>query len=195
MVKLLPKNEAHIALVLAAKAGHAPVVRLLLENGHWPSATQALIHAAGTGKAETVRLLLQAGANVNALRLGYDNETSLHRALRRPENEEVVKMLIESGADVEAQDSMGETALAKAVWTGRVAESWLLLKRGADPNAVEAKGNPSLTYIYTADSQTALELVLLAQRTWKGKETGLDQNATNLDSNVYPLSDSMQEPI
>lgn len=82
-------------------------------------------------------------------------------------------MLIESGADLEAQDRFGVTALVEAVQKWQVAISQLLLERGADPNHVGATVTPSRK-IYEVDSQTALKLVQEAQKTWKGKETGSD---------------------
>lgn len=189
VVKLLLENGAEsnskdkygqTALSKAAGRGHTPVVELLLENeadikssgGYWPSGTTALVEAAGGSHVETVRCLLQAGVNVNARDVTSNMETPLHRAVSKYGKTAVVNILIESGADLEAQNSKGETALVIAVRRGRMDISQLLLERGADPNAVEATVSPSSERIHGLHFQIALELVQEAQRTWKGKETG-----------------------
>src|SRR4051812_21810377 len=66
------------ALIFAAKQGHAPVLRLLLERGADPSTNtrtgkyagnslplHALAVAAEHGHVEVVRMLIRAGAEVN----------------------------------------------------------------------------------------------------------------------------------
>lgn len=177
-------DYSRTALMLAAHEGRTPVVKLLLGKGaelepigsQWPSGTTALVQAALTCNVEIVRLLLRAGANFNARDFRFDNTTSLHlaiphRAAGHSDSDEIVTMLIESGADLEAQDRRGETPLAKAVQMGQVAITQLLLERGADPNSVEATVTSSRG-IYEVVSQTALELVQEAQKTWKAKETG-----------------------
>lgn len=53
-----------------------------------------------------------------------------------------LKMLIAKGADLEARDSNGETALMKAAITGRVETARALLDAGADPNHGTMFGTP-----------------------------------------------------
>ena len=53
---------------------------------------------------------------------------------------EIVKLLVENGADIHARDRAGETALSKAITEVRnYSITELLLKHGADPNQANAK--------------------------------------------------------
>lgn len=89
-----------------------------------------------------VRILLEAGANPN---LGdYDgDETPLIRAM----NDEICSLLIDAGADVNAQRSNGVTALmiTSGIWGG-LAKIEVLIKEGANVNALDENGKTALMY-------------------------------------------------
>jgi ankyrin repeat protein len=59
----------------------------------------------------------------------------------------VVRLLLEKGADVEAKDNNGGTALYRAAGSGHEAMVRLLLEKGAD---VEAKNNNGWMALYRA---------------------------------------------
>jgi ankyrin repeat protein len=82
--------------------------------------------------------LVQAGARVNA-RDGVKHCTALHMAARRG-NVEVAEMLLDSGADIEAPDSVGDTPLRRAVNCDKTDVATLLLARGADMHSKGSKG-------------------------------------------------------
>lgn len=60
---------------------------------------------------------------------------------------EVVRYLLDQGADVNAREQFGDTALIEAVFNGQSAAVKELLFRGADPNAI-------------GDGGTALDLAI-----------------------------------
>ena len=58
---------------------------------------------------------------------------------------EIVKLFLESGADINFADMFGETALMKASTAGFVDCSLLLLENGADINIVDGLGETALS--------------------------------------------------
>jgi hemoglobin len=100
------------------------------------------------GGSHIVRALLErSSARVNAVH-GVKRCTALHMAARRG-NVEVIGALLDGGADIEARDSTGDTALRRAVNCNKVEAARLLLERGADPHS---KGSRALTPALAARS-------------------------------------------
>ncbi len=94
-----------------------------------------LMHSVLAENADSilVRLLVQHGADVNAA--DFDQKwTPLHFAAR-DHKEEIVRVLLEAGANVDAIDSFGNTPLWRAVMTAssNLAVIKELIKHGADP--------------------------------------------------------------
>ncbi|MDP6527136.1 MAG: ankyrin repeat domain-containing protein, partial [Kiritimatiellia bacterium] len=73
------------------------------------TANKALLEAAGKGDSEAVKQHLAAGANVNVKRAWY-GRTPLHIATWSGQ-EQIVQLLIEKGASVNAKDKGGWTPL------------------------------------------------------------------------------------
>lgn len=68
------------------------------------------------------------------------------KAVSLPQNEEVIRCLLEHGADVNAQDMEGETALMRAVFHERKNHIRLLLEAGADPDIQTNAGRAAKDY-------------------------------------------------
>ena len=80
-------------------------------------ADRTLQDAISNGDLETIKQQLTAGANVNSKATTYV-ETPLLRAIFL-EKKEVVKLLIENGANVSAENNENETPLMYASWSGK----------------------------------------------------------------------------
>lgn len=90
-----------------------------------------LVAAAQAGDATSVGELLGEGAPAEARSRGFP---AIHRAAEA-DSVRVLEMLVAAGADLEAVDRTGHTALARAALFGRAAAVAFLLASGADPNA------------------------------------------------------------
>jgi uncharacterized protein len=102
--------------------------------------------AAAFGGPEATEFLLKEGADPNARSKNPMNNNSLHACVAVSHNAHAAKLLIDAGADVNAVQHGGFTALHSAAFSGDLPMTRLLLDSGAklDPR--------------TDDGQTALDL-------------------------------------
>jgi len=134
----------------AAGAADLATVELLLRLSPDSNVIDAALYCLGNectipGGGAVVRALVRSGADVNA-RQGVKHCTPLHMAARRG-NTEVAEALLDSGAEIEARDSAGDTPLRRAVNCGKTGVVALLLSRGA---GVHSKGSQGLTPLLAA---------------------------------------------
>ena len=78
-------------------------------SGGAPQSDDAFIELCEKGTAEEVRSALDSGANVHAS--GDVGQTALMHAAAKNSNPDVIKVLLESGADIRAIDEYGGMAL------------------------------------------------------------------------------------
>jgi len=124
------------ALHLAAGAkGNLHIVKLLLDHGSDIDAQDILgataLHQSAGIHEQVLRLLLDRGANPN-IPTGMA-EMPIHGAVNA-RNLQIMKTLIEAGADLAAQDNDQATALFRSVNKGFYEISTELINRGADIN-------------------------------------------------------------
>ena len=112
----------------------ALVLRLLGEEPFTDDLALALAGAAKGGHSALCCGLLERGSGVNSV-AGRDQSTPLMYALRgssAPASGEIVRLLIDAGADVGVRNRYGTLALHVAVWCGASLETIrLLLRLGA----------------------------------------------------------------
>lgn len=95
--------------------------------------------AAEFGRADMVRELLKAGADPN-----FGGIWVPLCAAVRGKNPEVVKLLIDAKADVDAQEEEGSTALMLAAFMGNLEMVKMLVAAGADPKMQDEDGETAI---------------------------------------------------
>ncbi len=131
-------------LLSAVEAGDVATLKSLLEShpGYVDAVSSGshLIHlAAMQENPELTRLLLQDGANVHVS--AFSGERPLHFATNR----RIAALLLEAGAELDATNGKGWTALDMALQRKNVALAEFLLDKGADPKASRSKP-PTLVF-------------------------------------------------
>ncbi|XP_057644236.1 ankyrin repeat and KH domain-containing protein 1 isoform X8 [Chionomys nivalis] len=146
IVKLLLLHDADVnsqsatgntALTYACAGGFIDIVKVLLneganiedhnENGHTP-----LMEAASAGHVEVARVLLDHGAGINTHSNEF-KESALTLACYKG-HLDMVRFLLEAGADQEHKTDEMHTALMEACMDGHVEVARLLLDSGAQVN-------------------------------------------------------------
>jgi hypothetical protein len=89
--------------------------------------------AAAFAGPEAVRLLLEHGAHAHQVSHNPQRNQALHAAIALGDSGEVIELLLEAGADVNATQAGGFTPLHQAAAAGKREIVALLLKSGARP--------------------------------------------------------------
>ena len=163
--------------VASASTRNADVIRVLLQAGADVAARDdfygytPLHNAARTGTAEVVRALLEAGADPDAWATGFSVDwgwgwTPLHLAARSNPDPEVVRVLVEGGADLDVPSGesyrQGNTPLHYAGANPNPDVAAALLDAGADVNALSASGRTPLHEVAANASNSAVIELLVA---------------------------------
>jgi ankyrin repeat protein len=128
-----------------------------LSNDVTFGSSSALSKAATVGQTGVVReLLQQPGANINWQDPDSQSRTALHRACQYG-HLDVVKLLVEYGASIEATDEKGMTPLLQAAGLECLDVVRFLEENGSDINAVAADGRTILHFSAADNSVPDLE--------------------------------------
>jgi hypothetical protein len=137
-----PCTPGNSALIEAIRLRDAHLVKLLLSfgadaQGH--GTVRPLCSAAAHSSTVIVRLLLAAGAKHNDR--GILGRTALHanssRLTRSSTQLDIARVLLDAGADIDATDDKGDTALTVAYFRQRYSLVKLLVDRGANLNLLQ----------------------------------------------------------
>lgn len=136
-------EDGRTALHTAVVAGKDEVVRLLIEKGadftlpdNDGNTPWELVWSRNKGRlskheGECAVILLESGVKPKPL----EETTYLHKAARMVDNSRLIKLLLESGLEVDARDKYGWTPLHVAANHARDENLLALLGADADPNA------------------------------------------------------------
>ena len=125
------------------------------------------------GKIGKVRAFLADGENVNIQNRRF-HQTPLHIAIYNEHND-IAKLLIEKGADVNAEMINGQTPLFLAAYFGDLDLVKLLIKKGADVKHQDKKGNTPLHKAAEGGNAEVIKLLL---------SYDVDINAQNIDGDT-----------
>lgn len=157
----------------AVKSGNREIVKMLLDrrvalNISFDDATGSpLDSAVAAGDPEIVRMLIKAKADVNYKMRGA--VTALHTACLQSESsaaDEIITVLIDSGADINAVTHFGVTPLMNAVEADNGGAVKILLERGADPRIKNIKGKTAKDLAVSGKKKAEIIKMLKA---WKKK--------------------------
>jgi uncharacterized protein len=138
-----------LSLHEAAATGNTERTKNLLEEHLLPvdafseDGFTALGLACFFGHSEIVHLLLQKGANINLASANAVRVTPLHSAVAA-QQPEITEILLQHGAEVEAQQPQGFTPLHQAAHAGHLQLVELLLRYGASCNTISKDGHTPL---------------------------------------------------
>lgn len=158
----------------------------MLEEGADPSSadengTTCLHNSVMIESVENTRLLLEAGAQLEAR--NHRDETPLLTAVGHitSNSRDIMKLLLEHGANADARFTTGESCIHKAVAQGDLLKLRILLERGANVEARDSKGDSVLHYAAarSMDENGDILISLLA----KHNEQGTLHNALEARNN------------
>jgi hypothetical protein len=187
------------ALENAAERGDVQGVRALLDQGaSQADIAEAFIHAAEVGNLEVLKLFLARGVNIDvkahcAVFFGTaaGGETTARVAGLSALNcaalhgqEQVVRFLLERGADIESQAEDRSTAVLAAASRGHTAIVGLLLQRGARCCDANTHGN---TAFKLANKKGYSAIVRLLEQA-EARQLGITPQVTSPSAPAVPAS-------
>lgn len=140
-------NSVGTGLMIAAWNGNIPMMALFVSHGADVNKVngfgeQALMFAAWNGHTAAVRWLLSHGAGAKR---EAGQWSALHYAVFAGRGE-TMRLLIESGADINARSPNGSTVLMMAAREGHLDLARALVEAGADRKAVNEHGDGALEW-------------------------------------------------
>ena len=164
-----PDKQGQPALIAAIRKPSPKSAEVLIRwpktklNAQNPHDETPLMMAAFDNQMSLAKLLIEKGADVN--KTGW---TPLHYAATKG-HVEVMKLLLEMHAYIDAESPNGTTPLMMAAHYGTPLATKLLLDEGADPTPKNEKGLSALDFALNGPEKNSVELVEEGLRRWLAK--------------------------
>jgi len=164
-----PNPKGQPALMLAMQKSSIKVAEVLIGwkttnlSIHNPQNETPLMLAAITNQLEWTQKLINKGADVN-----QPGWTPLHYAATKG-NIEIMRLLIDSHAYLDAESPNGTTPLMMAAHYGTPMATKLLLEEGADPRIKNQLGLTALAFARQAKKQESAQYIEAFEAAWNSK--------------------------
>ncbi|HLG17644.1 MAG TPA: ankyrin repeat domain-containing protein [Blastocatellia bacterium] len=164
VVEVLLATGIELNIFEASATGRTARVREMLDedaslvNAFAPDGFYPLGLAAFFGHRETFEVILSAGGDVNLSAKNAMKVTALHAAAASGHTE-MVRQLLERGADPNVRQQAGFAPLHEAAASGLMEMAELLLAHGADVNARTDDGKTPLAFALDRNRAEAAELL------------------------------------
>ena len=116
-----------------------------------------IVYYTNLGRADDVKLLLKQGASPNQANESGVPLLALASARKDSEALPVLKVLVAAGADINAKDSLGQTALFYAAREDNIANLKYLLSKGINYYSADRAGNIARTIAFQAGHKDIVE--------------------------------------
>lgn len=162
------------ALIGAALGGHANTVELLLAYGADPSIrshdgmTALQLRMQLAGHTDIIKMLRDAAKRPSKKSIRFTVGSELEIQMIREAsagtlNRDSLSRYLKRGANINARDENGETALIEAALNDKLDIVELLLNEGADINAKDVEGDTPLSVVAASNGPKALVDLLVAR--------------------------------
>ena len=151
------------ALLIAAETGNAEIVKTLLGQGADPALKDcegdtAMLRAMKKGHCSTVTVMLDS--HIDFMGADSRGHSLLHSAcLLKEPRPDVVRLFIDKGLDIDAQDTTGQTPLHMASRTGRLEVVQVLVDSNANLNIKDGYGRTPLNVAWQQGSADIVQIL------------------------------------
>jgi len=187
-------KNGHSALLSASYNKYWELAKLLLKYGAYPEPTSfycnnPLHYASKYGQLKYINMLIDKGAYIG--RINNDKMTSLMIAASMKNNDKCIKLLLDKGADSNAKNINGQTALLISSFCSQWKNMKALITHVRNLNPTTRFGNTPMYYASSQNKWKCVRLLLIhgADPNIRGKNgyTPLDCAIINKHSECIKL--------
>ena len=141
-VRRLTWDDGHYLLERACTECRVEFLKLVLSSDLLTPSdlTLQLLKAASNNMYEVMMALIEGGADVGCFDRNEYGCRPLHLASLTPKGPCCIALLLDHGAEIDAQDLRGMTPLIWACWQGNLRKALYLIACGANPNIRDGSG-------------------------------------------------------